>query len=706
METKRIGGIHMNQGLSAHKAADNLAAATDSLARIDAWYLDEYRKLELRVERTKRAWEEFQRTGSVSDETAVPRQVLESWKRCKARGLDPGSRVSFCLSPRELAERRQRNRLLIETATPFLQTLVESISGSGFRVDLFDKDLFLLAQFGDEKTLQEAAARGSAPGVSRSEDCSGTNAINLAAHLMKPVQLVGPEHYAKALHHWTCSATPVFDPQGNFIGVINMAGHYKLMHKHTLGMVIAIGKAIEQSLQQRQLIAALEESNEYLNNVIHAVSDGLLVVDPLGRITTLNRSAARFLGIEPREVLGKPIDSLLGESNPFREVLRTGVRITNQQISLRVKEGHRMFVGSFEPVMSSQGLRGVIGILKHFDDARRFVRDVAGFKAYFTFDDLVGRSHQFKKVVDLARQAAKLPVTILLQGESGTGKELFAQAIHNESAFRNGPFVALNCAAVPRELIESELFGYEEGAFTGAQKGGKPGKFELAEGGTIFLDEVNSMSLDMQAKLMRVLQSKRIVRVGGVREIPINVRLICATNRDLWQQVQEGSFREDLYYRINVFPINIPPLRSRVEDIPILAHHFASKVGQQLGVQLEIPQPALDIMIRYKWPGNVRELENVIERCSILAMSRASCRIEVEDVMTALGLGELKDVAGSHGPNLQRGGALSRAEVEAIMNALRASGGNLSEAARILGVARTTLYRKIKRYNLNKAAKD
>jgi len=646
----------------------------------------------------KKAWEEFQSTGEVSVEGVVREEVLQSWRRCKSVGLDPYAPVLFQISKDEISERIEHNRVLISVATPFLQTLVDSVKGSGFRVDLYDRELYLLAQFGEDEALKEAAAHGTLLGVNRSEIYSGTNAINLAAHLQRPIQLVGPEHYAATLHYWTCSATPIFNPEGEFIGVINMAGNYLLMHKHTLGMVIAVGKVVEQSLQQRRLIHALEESNEYLNSVIQAVTDGLLVVDPDGKVTTLNQSAAHFLGVNQKAALGMDVDELLGVNNPFKEVLVSGKPIVNSELALGTRGKRNVFVGSIEPVRGKRGIHGVIGILKHFDDARRFVKDVAGFRAHFSFADLVGEEPEFKKCISLARQAAKLQVTVLLQGETGTGKELFAQAIHNESAFRNGPFVAVNCAAIPRELIESELFGYEEGAFTGAQKGGRPGKFELAEGGSIFLDEVNSMSLDMQAKLLRVLQTKCVVRVGGISERPINVRIICATNRDLGELVKKGAFREDLFYRIHVLPIKIPPLRARPKDIGLLAIYFKNKLQHQLGADLQITEDALRMMMEYSWPGNVRELENVLERCAIVALSRGVSSIDLDDITVSLGLRSCANVGTNHaGPQPD---TLSTVELNAVVNALRLSGGNISEAARVLGVARTTLYRKIKRYGL------
>lgn len=665
----------------------------------------EYRQFCSLVTKLRQAWEEFQATGRVAHPETIKPEVLASWERCKNMKLDPyASPNRVCLSPSELEERLEKNRLLIEVATPFLETLAESVKTSGFRIDLLDKELFILRQYGEDKAIREAAEHGSKPGVNRSESTSGTNAINLAAYLQRPVQLVGPEHYNVNLHYWTCSAVPILSPTKELLGVINIAGHFSLLHKHTLGMVIAIGKVIEQTIQQRQLMEALEISNQYLNNVIHAVSDGLIVVNANNIITTLNRAASNLLGVDAVSALGEPVDNVLGPANPFTEVLRSGKPIVNREIMLKTKKGHtQFFIGTLEPVTTKQGLEGVIGVLKPLSSAKGFVKNVAGLKAYFSFADLIGNSPEFQRAVQLAKQAAELPTTVLLQGESGTGKELFAQAIHNASPFKNGPFVALNCAAIPGELVESELFGYESGAFTGAKKEGRPGKFELAEGGTIFLDEISSMSLNVQAKLLRVLQTKTIMRVGGVTEIPVNVRLICATNRDLWTQVEEGSFREDLFYRINVLTIVIPPLRERIEDIPLLVEHFCSKLSQRLGVSFQVDPKVYEVLTNYQWPGNVRELENLVERSAILALTRGSQRIEVSDVITYPGLRDSHKQSQQENKEMSISGySLKEMESTAIRGALKICKGNVSQAARLLGVHRSTLYRKLKLYGVNR----
>lgn len=665
-------------------------------------YLSEFRESLNRIKQVQQAWEEFHRTGDVTRPSVVRPEVLASWKRCRARGLDPYRAADIVrLSPSELEKRIEAHQVLVEVASPFLQVLAEAITDSGFRVDLADKDLFILAQYGKDDMLREAAKFGSGVGTNCCESNRGTSAINLAKNLGRPVQLVGPEHYNINLWYWTCSAVPIFCRE-NLCGVINFAGHFSLFHKHTFGMAIAVAKLIEQALQQRRLVSELELSNRYLNNVIHAVSDGLVVVDSRNVITTLNQAAGHFLNIDPARAVQRPTDDIFGPNNPFSNVLRSGQSIVNKEVVLRI-EGRRrryFFVGTLEPMIAEEKPQGVLGILKPMASTKGLVKNVIGLKAHFTFDDLIGNSAELREAVRLARQAAELPTTVLLQGESGTGKELFAQAIHNASTFKVGPFVALNCAGIPGELVESELFGYEGGAFTGAHREGRPGKFELAERGTLFLDEISTMPLGVQAKLLRVLQTRTIMRLGGTAEIPVNVRLICATNRDLGQLVQEGTFREDLFYRVNVLAINIPPLRERKEDIPLLVEHFCRKLGQRLGTSVAVEDKAINMLLEYHWPGNVRELENVVERSVVMALARQSDVVQVEDVVSYSAFRDVtRKTPGAAEVSSGPGYALGEIETAAIQDALAVSNGNMSKAARLLGIHRTTLYRKLRKLN-------
>ena len=317
----------------------------------------------------------------------------------------------------------------------------------------------------------------------------------------------------------------------------------------------------------------------------------------------------------------------------------------------------------------------------------------------YTFDNLIGRGERIKWLKREAQVAARTNSTILISGESGTGKELLAHAIHYASPRRNAPFIKVNCAAVPEHLLESELFGYEEGSFTGAKKGGKLGKFELADGGTIFLDEIGDMQLAMQAKLLRVLQEREVEKIGRTRAIKVDVRVIAATNKDLEQMVKEKKFREDLYYRLNVINLHMPPLRDRREDIPMLIEYFIKTLNQELGRKIKgISPQAEQLLVNYDWPGNVRELRNTLERAMALTMHEV---LEVEDFNSFPG----SDAPARRGVEAVTVGtlaeAVAQAEKEAIRNALSYTNHNKVAAARLLGIHRSLLYRKMKQLGLD-----
>lgn len=668
-------------------------------------FLVEFNMVRKKVDMVKREWESFVNTGRLCRDDVISAEVWSSWVRCRNRGLDPYTVPGVALSAEELTGRLQKNKHLMEIAIPFLQTIAENMEGSGFRVDFFDEDLYLLWHSGDRKVLEESEKRSLIhPGVSRSEAASGTNAINLAALLEKPVQLLGSEHYKTALQHWTCSAVPIKDERGKVIAVINAAGNYWLVHKHTLGMMMALGKSIEYCLMQEAVSKELVKSNRFNQGIIESIADAVVVVNNDGRISMANRAANDIFGIGGRDITGHTVHSLWEHDNPFSTVLSSGHDIIGKEISFARAGKTIRLIGTIRPIsLDEKSLQGVIGTFKGLNDTRGIIKNYVGWKAHFKFANLIGEAAGFRQTVKLARETAKMHSNILIQGESGTGKELFAQAIHNDSDYSDGPFVVINCAAIPNGLLESELFGYEGGAFTGAKKGGQPGKFELAEGGTVFLDEINSLPIDMQAKILRTLQAKTVIRVGGVEEIPVKVRVIAASNTNLWKMVQRGEFREDLFYRINVITINIPPLRERGDDLILLINHIMSAKG--MTPSLTIDAAGIDLLRRYDWPGNIRELENVLERSCVMAKAKGSGVITADDLIISPAMGP---EAGKEETGPAPGADSSRPLVDlkgversAIIDALATSNGNISAAAQVLGIGRNTLYRKIKRYGIS-----
>ncbi|MDR3577180.1 MAG: sigma 54-interacting transcriptional regulator [Anaerolineaceae bacterium] len=663
-------------------------------------YVGSFDKLRARVELIQKEWENFIQTGKLCSDEVISAEVLSSWARSKNRGIDPNNVPNVMLSEEELGLRIERNSQLLKVATPFLQAIAENVEGTGFRVDLFDADQYLLWYCGDRKVLEDSEKRSLIrPGICRSEATCGTNAINLAALLEKPVQLIGPEHYNVALQHWTCSAVPIKDESGKVIAVINAAGYYWLIHRHTLGMMTALGKSIEYCLMQRSIRKELEQTNSFNNEIIESITDALIVVNTDGRVAMANKAAKNALGTEAQDIIGYTAEALWEQNNPFDEVLSTEQAILDREISFVRKGKTIRLVGTIRPInFREKGLQGVIGTFRGINHTRGMIKNFVGWKAHFSFENLIGESQDFRQAIRLAKETAKMGSNILIQGESGTGKELFAQAIHTASDYSEGPFVVVNCAAIPSGLLESELFGYEGGAFTGAKKGGQPGKFELAEGGTFFLDEINSLPIEMQAKLLRTLQNKTVIRLGGTEEIPIKVRVIAASNTDIWQMVQRGEFREDLFYRINVITVNIPPLRDRENDIELLVQGILGAKGMPADI---MDVSAIDVLKGYNWPGNIRELENVLERSFVLAKARGATTIAAEDVLTYPGINrETKKVDMRPGPVGKETPGLKSVEKEAIMRALLASNGNISVAANSLGVARNTLYRKMKRFGI------
>jgi PAS domain S-box-containing protein len=466
-------------------------------------------------------------------------------------------------------------------------------------------------------------------------------------------------------------------------------------------------RAMEIKENNRKLVL----TNNQLNNILQSMSDGVLMVDHQGIITQVNPSAEKIIGKTAQEMKGSPVkDVTVGKALCIEKMLAKQQSYYDVELMLDTAAGHIYCVSSGKPILDDQGtLNGGVILLRPMEKVQRLVNRFSGAQANFHFRNIIGNSAEIRETIRLASLAAPSMSTILLQGESGTGKEIFAQAIHNRSSRRKGPFVAVNCGAIPRELIASELFGYTEGAFTGAKRGGRPGKFELASGGTLFLDEIGDMPLEQQVALLRVLQDKRITRVGGDKMIPVDIRIICATNRDLKQEVEKGRFREDLYYRLNVITIELPPLRKRREDIPLLVDYFLKKIGQDWGAQIDSVEPeVMEYLTRYDWPGNVRELQNVVERMISMAngntiglnllppeIYNANDLANSQEKVVPVRMGRLSR------ERQNRKQLLAEKESQEIMELLTKHGGNVSRVARDMGVSRNTLYRKMKQYNIS-----
>ncbi len=626
---------------------------------------------------------------------SLHREILASHRRCRQYGVDPflvHNVTQARLDAEQLAQRRARNQDFLDVVLARIQGLYRFVAGAGFVVSLADSDGYILEMVGDRETLERLAAGNCAPGYRWSERDVGTSAISLAVARRIPAQINDEEHFCRRGYGHTCSAAPIFDADNRFRGVLAMSGDAHQVHPHTLGMVITAAQAVQNQLQLIQASREILLHNNSMNAIIESIDSGVMAVNRQGVITRINQRGRRILHLGSGAE-GRRLGQVLGPDSNWEPVLKGGTGYNDREIFARTPVGEVQMLATAKPVFDSESRpQGLILVFQEIHRIRKLVNKMAGSQARFTFNDVTGTSPALLEAKRLAMLAAAGNSNVLLLGETGTGKELFAHAIHNHSKRRNHPFVAINCGAIPRELLESELFGYVEGAFTGARRGGRPGKLELAHCGTVFLDEIGDMPVDMQVKLLRVLQSGEVCRIGQHRPIAVDFRIIAATHCDLELEVSRGNFREDLFYRLNVFPIQIPALRHRPEDIIPLARHILKRcrrVLQKPGVTFDADAEA--VLRRHTWPGNVRELENAVER----AVNLVEGRHVRPRHLTCLG------ATPSRTHDLARSTTLlAQVERETIKKVTEATGFNISRAARLLGISRATLYNKLKQYQL------
>lgn len=472
---------------------------------------------------------------------------------------------------------------------------------------------------------------------------------------------------------------------------------------------LAVFKDITELVALAEEITDLKEIRMMLEAIIHSSEEAISVVDENGNGILINPAYTRLTGLTEEDVIGKPATADIAEGESMHmQVLKTRRPVRGARMKVGPK--NRDVIVNVAPIIVDGVLKGSVGVIHDVSEIQRLTAElnrarqiIRTLEAKYSFADIIGESEEMKVAIEQAKLAAKTPATILLRGESGTGKELFAHAIHNASDRKYNKFIRVNCAAIPETLLESELFGYEEGAFSGARRGGKRGLFEEANNGSIFLDEIGELSASTQAKLLRVLQEREIVRVGGTKPIPINVRVIAATNVNLEKAIAEGAFREDLYYRLNRMPIYIPPLRARKEDIPALCRHLIQKLNQDYGRNVEgVTDEAMVKLLAYDWPGNVRELENVLGRAMIF-MKFHEVMIDVSHLPPLSAPSAAPAVRPeTEGELRPLDEMLGRYEAQLLEEALRRHRGNKTAAARALGISVRNLYYKLEKYNIVK----
>jgi transcriptional regulator with PAS, ATPase and Fis domain len=498
-------------------------------------------------------------------------------------------------------------------------------------------------------------------------------------------------------HNLISQASTIYDPEGGIIGYIKILNvddsDENLRHLLDFSVAAIEGEYSRQLTQllHSQLLATLE-----------SIPVGVFILNDSMHITRVNVAMQKLLGINSDVMIGKHIDYYLNSKGFFDKLLINKASVFDKEMSFTTFKGKMTCGVSVSLIKGIDGTyQGMVIKLKSTKYMYRFLDTSKDSRAVYRFENIIGESKEIKKAIRISQVAAKSNSSVLLIGGTGTGKELFAQAIHNASPRKNKPFIAINCGSFPRGLIESELFGYEGGAFTGAKKDGQPGKFEMAEGGTLFLDEIGDMPIDLQVNLLRVLQNKEIVRVGGTRVIKVDVRIIVATNKNVEQSIMDNTFRSDLYYRLNVFSINIPPLKDRKEDLLLLSDYFIGKFAHSLSMKRKVlDDQVIEIFKRHDWPGNIRELENAIERAMNLSETDI---ITVEDIpeymKNVLHSMHRRDSENSleepSGP-----GKIEKAEKDIIIDALINCEGNLTEAAAEIGISRRALYRRLEKYNI------
>ncbi|UWG96761.1 sigma 54-interacting transcriptional regulator [Dehalobacter sp. DCM] len=624
--------------------------------------------------------------------------IRESWLRSYHRGL---KLYDFNYGPivdkPEFENLLHKKSLLVKASIPYIRKLADMCKKS--MILLSDEQGVMLHVEVDKngvfyKTIEDLHLF---PGVVWSEETVGTLSHSISLIYQIPIQLSGPEQYHETYYQYTASAAPIMDINNNLAGTITLVTNDLIFQNtHTLPLIVSIAKGIEKELH-------LISNQELFGRFIETTDQGIVLLNRDGRITHANPQVCKILNRKIPEIAGMTIYDIIGDQPRIKSLLETGNEVNDFEIKLK-EINQNTYLSSAKPLDDHYGNR--IGYSLVFKNAATFTKKVlAGstLETKYRFDKIVGNSSQFLQAISLAKKFAKLDYNILIQGESGTGKELFAQAIHNEHC-PNGPFVAINCAAIPKNLIESELFGYEAGAFTGADRQGRKGKIELADGGTLFLDEIGDMSLELQPALLRVLEEKQVMRIGGSSYKPVNFRLIAATNQVLSDLVDKKVFREDLYYRLEALQVAIPPLREREQDILELAEYFIANIAEKQQIaRPSLSEATIYRLMQYSWPGNVRQLQNAM----VYAVNASNNNmIRPEDLPPTINKSPYStqhpSVSDPTMNDTKSRNSIKDVEKMMIIQAIVKTNNNIAEAARLLGMSKSSLYKKIKKTDLLK----
>ena len=631
--------------------------------------MDSVMRKELLIEKE---WENFNKGGRVNTDIVDP-VIVRSWIRSRAYGVDSAKPKIKKLSDYEFEKIKIKNAKLIECVQSIEEELTLSNYFESANIALANQDGVMLYKKNANNTL---FITPNEEGNLVSEALIGTAGISTCLAEGKPIKIFGAEHYCKPFHNIFCHASPVFDLNKNILGVLCISTPLKNFGKVLNDTIKIWSMYIEAKLQLTDLTTKYEHT-------VSLIQEGILILDNDYQIQYINNQAMKILNLD-RNPTGSKISDIINMDNEVKAIFHREDVFFKKRITLvSTKRNKRINVFISYSKNNYNGYHH-LSITKLNESIEVPASD---HPAKYTFNDIVCNSQSIRKAVFIAEKAAQSDATVLLCGESGTGKEVFAQAIHNASERADKPFVAINCGALPHELVQSILFGYEPSSFTGASRHGQAGKFEIASGGTLFLDEIGEMPLDIQVSLLRVLQDKKVVRLGGHNPRSVDVRIIAATNKDLRQEVRLGNFREDLFYRLNVVSITLPALRERIDDIPFLIDFILSQRKPESALSSKsFSYKAMQLMRAYRWPGNIRQLGNFIERLCITACGNS---VSDEDVLSLLEINPgVLDPA-------------SMGEREMLCEKIKEYAGNIKRIAEDIGCSRSTIYYKIHQYNID-----
>lgn len=637
------------------------------------------------------AWISFMKHNEINN-TIISKEISRSWERCKKANLQPD------LNGRRHDSGKQAesgvNAFLANNCGNLVAEIFENLDNGWFYgviTDRYGKKLFGLGNTSWDFP-EQLTKIGKVKNFS--EKHIGTNCFSVVSEICRPFSVAGAQHYFECFHGLAGYAAPIFD--GSNDEMVGMVGFYTLterMDEYIISFAVAVERAIENNMRWFNIRELVEKEKEEKQLILDIVSEGVAYVSHTGQITHCNRRLFELLGMKKSSLVGEDINSIM-TNPPVAELKKYpfSLRYSNCDSKISITnsrgESRQCFFNKYHTLEHGTNQRNEIWVFTVYSDIKKLAQKLSvGNTSRYTFRDIKGKSKAMEIVIELAKKASNFQVSTVIEGDSGTGKELLAQAIHSEGPRKNGPFVAVDCGALPSNLLESELFGYEEGAYTGAKKGGKAGKFELANKGVLFLDEITNMPLDMQAKLLRVLQERKLTRIGGTEPVEFDVQVIAATNKDIVEEIEQRNFRRDLFYRLNIIHIKVPPLTERENDIKLFLDYFMRKFNPK--GDMRIDRETMDILYRYEWPGNVRQLENVIERMVIIADGKTIDRKCVPDeILRTLGEDE-----GDAELDFSRDETLDSICCKYVKKTVERYGNNVKKASQVLGISRMTVYK-------------